>query len=90
MSILNYNNNQIIKPFLQNLLKDKSKNLNFSNSFTKVRKKACPQDSKPLEFVIVSHLIKAAPYLQTWRIIQGLSQIHGCAGRISIYYLNLK
>jgi hypothetical protein len=60
ISILSYNNYQIIEPFVKNLLKDKSKNFNFSNSFTKVRKKACPQESKPLEFVI-----GIAPYINS-------------------------
>ncbi|MGF3103681.1 hypothetical protein [Rossellomorea sp. DUT-2] len=52
MSILSYNNYQIIEPFLKNLLKDESDNLNFNNTFAKVRKKFCPQDPKLLEYVI--------------------------------------
>jgi hypothetical protein len=58
MSILSYNNYQIIEPFLKNLLKDESDNLNFNNTFAKVRKKFCPQDSKTIEFVV-----GIAPYI---------------------------
>ncbi|UXH44428.1 hypothetical protein N5C46_22895 [Rossellomorea vietnamensis] len=51
-SILSYNNFQVVEPFLENLLKERAINLNFKQVLIMTRKRICPQEEKPFEYII--------------------------------------
>lgn len=54
LSILKYQNNTLVKPFLQELIPIESNDFEYSNVKIENRKKFCPQENKNYEYIMNS------------------------------------